>query len=778
MKNARIYFLFILIFSLTASFSVNFQSAAAKFSGGLQIRPSLTFSDSDEEDLSSILLRASELYNLGYYKNAFELYEKAAERGSVAAEVTLGLLYYSGQGVSQSYEKAAEHFRKAANMGNVYAEFLIGHMYYEGLGVSQSYETAAKWFMLCSDEGEPNCEFLLGCLYISGEGVEKSQEKGEKLVRRAAAQGNEEAELFLRLLEAGLIYSDELPAALPDPTGTPTPSPTLTGNEIRDILTFKNRVFTPSNQSDERSEPTKTPTPLPIHPQDESGKDDVFKEDAHLHQDDETAAAPSDEKLSAAGMILFEQGKQAYTDGDFDTARQLLEAALMLNIADARDLLDEIDDIINGSQIEGLYQSGLEAYRQRDYETALSCWEQTAALGDTRTQNTLGNMYYWGIQYGGEWVFDRSYEKAVKYYQMAIDNGNTDELENMISACEHLAIDFEHAGDKISAIDYYQMAADLGSSAAAAKVEELKGIPVTDESSGTKQDAEELLKLGLEAYEAENYTRALIYLEPAAEMDSPEALNTLAEMYKYYQGVPQDMEKAAALYQRSADLGDVHGQEQLAHMYQEGMGVEQSYEMAVKYYQMAADQDSAFAKRNLGTLYKEGKGVEQSLETAVSLYKQAALQEDPVAVYYLENLLKDDLQVPDICSFAGEMLKCGKEYVSLWGYHVIPFSGEKEAYRVIKEYVDYLVQSGLPFVPDPAFEESEEPYGNFLPTSEMVRYAVTLDYTGDAEDIGEKIVQTYDASQTGNIMINCKIEEGKLSGAVAVSSGFSFSSFP
>ena len=289
-------------------------------------------------------------------------------------------------------------------------------------------------------------------------------------------------------------------------------------------------------------------------------KDDVFKEVADMHQDDETAAAPSDEKLSAAGMILFEQGKQAYTDGDFDTARQLLEAALMLNIADARDLLDEIDGIINGSQIEELYQSGLEAYRQRDYETALSWWEQTAALGDTRSQNTLGNMYYWGIQYGGEWVFDRSYEKAVKYYQMAIDNGNTDELENMISACEHLAIDFEHAGDKISAIDYYQMAADLGSSAAAAKVEELKGIPVTDESSGTKQDAEELLKLGLEAYEAENYTRALIYLEPAAEMDSPEALNTLAEMYKYYQGVPQDMEKAAALYQRSADLGDVHGQ--------------------------------------------------------------------------------------------------------------------------------------------------------------------------------------------------------------------------
>ena len=44
-------------------------------------------------------------------------YEKAAEKGNAAAQVALGLMYLSGQGVDRDTDKAAEWFGKAAEQG-------------------------------------------------------------------------------------------------------------------------------------------------------------------------------------------------------------------------------------------------------------------------------------------------------------------------------------------------------------------------------------------------------------------------------------------------------------------------------------------------------------------------------------------------------------------------------------------------------------------------------------------------------------------------------------
>ena len=56
-------------------------------------------------------------YGEGCEKNdqkAFELFEKSAKQGNIAAQYDVGLYYDFGYGVKQDYEKAIEWYEKAA----------------------------------------------------------------------------------------------------------------------------------------------------------------------------------------------------------------------------------------------------------------------------------------------------------------------------------------------------------------------------------------------------------------------------------------------------------------------------------------------------------------------------------------------------------------------------------------------------------------------------------------------------------------------------------------
>ena len=61
------------------------------------------------------------------------------------AQVYLGVLLYSGQGVKQDYVAAARWFQSAAGNGNDMAQFYLGSMYERGTGVEQSSSEAIRW---------------------------------------------------------------------------------------------------------------------------------------------------------------------------------------------------------------------------------------------------------------------------------------------------------------------------------------------------------------------------------------------------------------------------------------------------------------------------------------------------------------------------------------------------------------------------------------------------------------------------------------------------------
>ncbi len=96
-----------------------------------------------------------------------------------------------------------------------------------------------------------------------------------------------------------------------------------------------------------------------------------------------------------------------------------------------------------------------------------------------------------------------------------------------------------------------------------------------------------------------------------AEHGDAAAELTLAHMYYYGWGVPQDYIEAARWYRKAADQGNAKGQYGLGYMYYHGQGLPQDYIEAARWYRKAADQADPRAEVNLALTYYNGQGVPQ-----------------------------------------------------------------------------------------------------------------------------------------------------------------------
>jgi TPR repeat protein len=84
------------------------------------------------------------------YTVAIQLCQPLAEQGDVRAQLSLGGMYYNGQGVQQDYAEAAKWARKAAEQGYAPAQADLGIMYWNGEGVPQDAVLAYMWLSLAA----------------------------------------------------------------------------------------------------------------------------------------------------------------------------------------------------------------------------------------------------------------------------------------------------------------------------------------------------------------------------------------------------------------------------------------------------------------------------------------------------------------------------------------------------------------------------------------------------------------------------------------------------
>lgn len=124
-----------------------------------------------------------------------------AEEGNADAQLQLGHLYESGEGVPKDYAEAAKWYRKAAEQGIAEAQLYLGCSYATGRGVPKDSAEHLNWIRKAAQQGSSDAQVQLGLLYEIGQGVPKDFPEAYMWMSLAATGGNKEHEELRDLLE-------------------------------------------------------------------------------------------------------------------------------------------------------------------------------------------------------------------------------------------------------------------------------------------------------------------------------------------------------------------------------------------------------------------------------------------------------------------------------------------------------------------------------------------------------------------------------------------------
>ncbi len=268
----------------------------------------------------------------------------------------------------------------------------------------------------------------------------------------------------------------------------------------------------------------------------------------------------------------------------------------------------EVNDPETQCEIGDKYYDGDEV--PLNYKEAVKWYQLAADQGDAEGQGNLGRMYA-----DGEGV-DRDYLVALKWIRLSARQGFPNAQFNlglMYESGEGVAQDYEEA------IKWYRLAANQGFPNAQYSL-----ACMYYNGQGVKQDYSETIK----------------WCRLAANLGFPEAQYTLGTMYDNGDGVKQDYLEALKWYRAAAEQGYSDAQNDIGAMYVNGQGVKQDYSEAIKWYRLAAEQSNSQAQFNLGSCYLFGLYYPPDIVEALTWFRKSADQDHIEAKRYSDHILK------------------------------------------------------------------------------------------------------------------------------------------
>lgn len=138
-------------------------------------------------------------------QEAVRLMSRAAEHGFVTAMVGLAQLHERGQIDGQRDLAAAHRWHlRAAQAGSVDAQVEAATGYYLGRGVPKDPAAAAHWYREAAKRGDAGAQYLIASMYESGYGVERDLRMARHWYAQCARSGDVAAPLKVRELDARL----------------------------------------------------------------------------------------------------------------------------------------------------------------------------------------------------------------------------------------------------------------------------------------------------------------------------------------------------------------------------------------------------------------------------------------------------------------------------------------------------------------------------------------------------------------------------------------------
>jgi TPR repeat protein len=178
------------------------------------------------------------------FPEAIAAYRKAADKGSTAAMVELGVLLENGTGIAKDQDQARNLFSRAAAAGNprgatnlaalassggtpadpvearnmlanaaeansAEAQFQLGVMYAEGTGGPKDDGAARALFEKAAAQGHAQALDWAGNFAENGRGGPKDKDAAKRYYEQAAALGNEDAKAALERLKCPYVVKDK-----------------------------------------------------------------------------------------------------------------------------------------------------------------------------------------------------------------------------------------------------------------------------------------------------------------------------------------------------------------------------------------------------------------------------------------------------------------------------------------------------------------------------------------------------------------------------------------
>jgi TPR repeat protein len=138
-------------------------------------------------------------------REALRLMTRSAEAGFVTAMVGLAQMHELGlAGLEVDLVQSVQWSRRAADAGSVDAQVDVATAYFLGRGAPKDAALAARWYRLAAQGGDPGAMFLIASLYESGEGVERDLAEARYWYAAAARGGEAGADLKVKELDAKL----------------------------------------------------------------------------------------------------------------------------------------------------------------------------------------------------------------------------------------------------------------------------------------------------------------------------------------------------------------------------------------------------------------------------------------------------------------------------------------------------------------------------------------------------------------------------------------------
>lgn len=116
------------------------------------------------KNMKSLFEQASQVWEEGKTKKAFELFRKAAKQGDKGALLNLGYCYDEGVGTRKNIRKAMCWYEKAAKTGELAAYTNIA-IYHCSIG---DFERAKQWFLDALEKGDKETALELAKLGLEG----------------------------------------------------------------------------------------------------------------------------------------------------------------------------------------------------------------------------------------------------------------------------------------------------------------------------------------------------------------------------------------------------------------------------------------------------------------------------------------------------------------------------------------------------------------------------------------------------------------------------------